>query len=204
MDKNEKFIWSAFSVLVVCIPICYAAAPLNPNFATLMACIGVMALGVSLGAMYAGFNVCTTEQPRKASYEDEVFDCVKFNDWVGDLDVVADKIERVCDALEKIATVEGAGSFDACNIMACAVDFRERAHELRHRSNVLVEARDNRKFDGIKELVVNYSSEPMFRGLRDTVRSYLPESFQKPMYLDVDERLCEIYNKLSSLCDEQK
>lgn len=204
MDKNEKFIWSGFAVLVVCILIGYFAAPFNPDFATLMVCIGVMALGASLGAVYADFNVCTTEQPRNISCEDEFYACAEFDDVARDLDVEAGKVERVCNALEKIATVEGADSFDACDIMACAVDFRERAHELRHRSNVLVEARDNRKFDGIKELVVNYSSEPMFRGLRDTVRSYLPESFQKPMYLDVDERLCEIYNKLSSLCDEQK
>lgn len=203
MDKNEKFIWSAVSVLVVCMPICYAAAPFNPNFATLMACIGIVAFGASIGAAYAGFNVGTIKR-RNTSWGDEFYACAEFSDVARDLDVEAGKVERVCNALEKIATVEGAGSFDACDIMTCAVDFRERAHELRHRSNVLVEARDNRKFDGIKELVVNYSSEPMFRGLRDTVQSYLPESFQKPMYLDVDERLCEIYNKLSSLCDEQK
>lgn len=147
---------------------------------------------------------CTPAKRRNTSWEDEFYACAEFDDVARDLDVEAGKVERVCNALEKIATVEGAGSFDACDIMACAVDFRERAHELRHRSNVLVEARDNRKFDGIKELVANYSSEPMFRGLRDTVRSYLPESFQKPMYLYVDEQLCEIYNKLSSLCDEQK
>lgn len=204
MNKNEKFIWSGFAVLVVCILIGYAFAPFNPNFVTLMVCIGAIALGASLGAMYAGSDVCTTKQPCKASYEDEVFDCAKFNDCVGDLDVVADHVETACDSLEKIASVGGAGEFDKRDIMTSAIDFRERANELRHRAGVIAQSRRNRKFDGIKELVVNYSSEPMFRGLRDTVRSYLPESFQKPMYLDVDERLCEIYNKLSSLCDEQK
>lgn len=101
MDKNENFIWSGVAVLAVCMPIGYAVAPFNPNFATLMACIGVIALGASLGALYASFNVRTTERPRKVSYEDEVFDCAKFNDRVGDLDVVADHVEKACDSLEK-------------------------------------------------------------------------------------------------------
>lgn len=199
MEKNEKLVWSGLAILVVCLLTGYLVAPFNQNFAIMILYIGMVAIGMSLGVIFV--------LPPNAAIllgKDEFYACVEFDDVARDLDVEAGKVERVCNALEKIATVEGAGSFDACDIMACAVDFRERAHELRHRSNVLVEARDNRKFDGIKELVVNYSSEPMFRGLRDTVRSYLPESFQKPMYLDVDERLCEIYNKLSSLCDEQK
>lgn len=204
MDKNEKFIWSGFAVLAVCMPIGYAAAPFNPNFEILMACIGVMALGASLGALYAGFNVCTTEQPSKASWKDEFYACAEFNEVVSDLDTEADKVERVCDALEKIANVEGAGSFDACDIMACAVEFRERAHELHRRADILAKARRNRKFDGIKELTVIYSSEPMFKGLQDTVQSYLPESFQLPAYLEIDERLGDIYNRISTICDEQK
>lgn len=204
MDKNEKFIWSAFSVLAICMPIGYAAARFNPNFATLMACIGVMALGASLGALYAGFNVCTTEQPRKSSYEDEVFDCAKFNDWVGDLDVVADKIETVCDALEKIASVKAAGMFDARDVMDSAIDFRERANELRHRAGVIAQSRRNRKFEGIKELIATYSSEPMFDGFRETIQSYLPESYQIPKYLDVDEEINSIYDQLLIMCDEQK
>lgn len=204
MDKNEKFIWSAFSVLVVCIPICYAAAPFNPNFATLMACIGVVAIGASLGAIYAGFNVCTIKQHRKASYEDEVFDCAKFNDLVGDLDVVADKIERVCDALEKIASVGGAGEFDEKDIMTSAVDFRERADGLRRRADVIAQSRRNRKFEGIKELTATYSSEQMFDGFRETVQSYLPESYQIPKYLDVDEEIHSIYDQLLIMCDEQE
>ena len=204
MDKNEKFIWSGFAVLVVCILIRYATATFNPNFATLMTCIGVMALGASLGAMYASFNVCTTEQPRKASYEDEVLDCAKFNDWVGDLDVVADHVEKVCDSLEKIASVGGAGEFDKKDIMTSAVDFRERADGLRRRAGVIAQSRRNRKFEGIKELIATYSSEPMFDGFRETVQSYLPESYQIPKYLDVDEEINSIYDQLLIMCDEQK
>lgn len=204
MGKFEKFVWSGFAVLVVCIPIGYAAAPFNPNFATLMACIGIMALGASIGAMCAGFNVCTTEQSRKASYEDEVFDCAKFNDWVGDLDVVADHIEKACDSLEKIASVGGAGEFDKKDIMTSAIDFRERANELRHRAGVIAQSRRNRKFEGIKELIATYSSKPMFDGFRETVQSYLPESYQIPKYLDVDEEINSIYDQLLIMCDEQK
>lgn len=169
-----------------------------------MVCIGIMALGASLGAVYAGFNVCTTEQPRKVSYEDEVFDCAKFNDWVGDLDVVADHVEKACDSLEKIASVGGAGEFDKKDIMTSAVDFRERADGLRRRAGVIAQSRRDRKFEGIKELIATYSSEQMFDGFRETVQSYLPESYQIPKYLNVDEEINSIYDQLLIMCEEQK
>lgn len=169
-----------------------------------MACIGAMALSASLGAMYAGFNVCPTERPRKVSYEDEIFDCAKFNDRVGDLDVVADHVEKACDSLEKIASVKVAGMFDARDVMDGAIDFRERANELRHRAGVIAQSRRDRKFEGIKELIATYSSEQMFDGFRETVQSYLPESYQIPKYLDVDEEINSIYDQLLIMCDEQK
>lgn len=204
MDKNEKFIWSGFAVLLVCMPIGYTVAPFNPNFATLMTCIGVMALGAYLGVMYAGFNACTTEQPRKASYKDEIFDCDKFNDSVGGLDVVADHVEKACDSLEKIASVGGAGEFDKKDIMTSAVEFRERADGLRHRAGVIAQSRLNRKFEGIKELIATYSSEQMFDGFRETVQAYLPESYQIPKYLEVDEQIKSVYDRLLVMCDEQE
>lgn len=179
-------------------------APFNQNFAIMILYIGMVAIGMSLGVIFTECDIYTPAKRRNTSWEDEFYACAEFNDVVRNLDREANKVERVCDALEKIANVEGAGSFDACDIMACAVDFRERAHELHHRADVLVEARDNRKFDGIKELTVMYSSEPMFKGLRDTVQSYLPESFQLPAYLEIDERLGDIYNRISTICDEQK
>lgn len=204
MEKNEKLVWRGFAVLAACVPISYAVASFNPNFAILIACIGAVALGVSLGVILVECDICTPAKRRNISWEDEFYACVDFDDVARDLDVEAGKVERVCDALEKIATASGAGTFGRHDVMTSAVDFRERAAELRRRADVLIEARSNRKFDGIKELTVIYSSEPMFNGLRDTVQSYLPDSFQTPMYLNVDERICEIYNKLSSLCDEQR
>lgn len=204
MEKNEKLMWSGVAALVVCLMIGYLVAPFNPNFATLIATIGMVALGVSLGVILTECDICTPAKRHNVSWEDEFYACNDFDDVARDLYTEANRVKDVCDALEKIATVEGAGSFDAYDIMSCAIDFRERAAELQRRAEVLMEARSNRKFDGVKELTVIYSSEPMFKGLRDTVQSYLPESFQTPMYLSVDERLCEIYNKLSSLCDEQR
>lgn len=204
MDKNEKLMWSGIATLVICFMIGYLVAPFNPNFATLIATIGAVALGVSLGVLFVECDICTPSKHRSVSWEDDFYACVDFNNVARDLDVEARRVEYVCGALEKIATASGAGTFDRHDVMTSAVDFRERAGELRRRADVLVEARSNRKFDGIKELTVIYSSEPMFKGLCDTVQAYLPESFQTPMYLNVDERLCEIYNKLSSLCDEQR
>ena len=204
MEKNEKLIWRGFVTLAGCVLIGYAVAPFNPNFAILIACIGAVALGVSLGVILTECDICTPAKRRSISWDDDFYACVDFNSVARDLDVEARRVEYVCGALEKIATASGAGTFDRHDVMTSAVDFRERAGELRRRADVLVEARSNRKFDGIKELTVIYSSEPMFKGLCDAVQAYLPESFQTPMYLNVDERLCEIYNKLSSLCDEQR
>lgn len=204
MEKNEKLVWSGLAILVVCLLTGYLVAPFNQNFAIMILYIGMVAIGMSLGVIFTECDICTPAKRRNISWEDEFYACVDFDDVARDLDVEAGKVERVCDALEKIATASGAGTFDRHDVMTSAVDFRERAAELRHRADVLIEARSNRKFDGIKELTVIYSSEPMFKGLRDTVQSYLPDSFQTPMYLNVDERICEIYNKLSSLCDEQR
>lgn len=204
MEKNEKLIWSGLSTLIACILIGYLAYPFNPNFAILLTHIGMTAIGVSLGVIFAECDICTPTKRRNTSYEDEVFDCAKFNDWVGDLDVVADKIERVCDALEKIASVKVAGMFDARDVMDSAIDFRERANELRHRAGVIAQSRRNRKFEGIKELIATYSSEPMFDGFRETIQSYLPESYQIPKYLDVDEEINSIYDQLLIMCEEQK
>lgn len=204
MDKNEKFIWSGLAVLVVCVLIGYFAAPFNPNFATLMVCIGVMALGASLGAVYADFNVCTTEQPRKASYEDDCREQNRIEMFeIVSTDVETSKlcyVDKACDALEKIASASGDGTFDKQDIMRAAVDFRERADVIRRHTAILIEARRNGHVDGVKELIDSYIAEPLFAGFDDAVMNYLPESFHNPNYLNVDEAVYGNYKVLKGLC----
>lgn len=204
MDKNEKFIWSGLAVLVVCILIGYFAAPFNPDFATLMVCIGVMALGASLGAVYANFNVCTTEQPRKASYEDDCREQNRIEMFeIVSTDVETSKlcyVDKACDALEKIASASGDGTFDKQDIMRAAVDFRERADVIRRHTAILIEARRNGHVDGVKELIDSYIAEPLFAGFDDAVMNYLPESFHNPNYLNVDEAVYGNYKVLKGLC----
>lgn len=204
MDKNEKFIWSGFAVLVVCVLIGYFAAPFNPNFATLMECIGVTALGASLGASYADFNACITKQPCKASCED---DCREQNQIemfeIVSRDVETSKlcyVDKACDALEKIASASGDGTFDKQDIIRAAVDFRERANVIRRHTAILIEARRNGHVDGVKELIDSYIAEPLFAGFDDAVMNYLPESFHNPNYLNVDEAVYGNYKVLRGLC----
>ena len=204
MDKNEKFIWSGFAVLVVCVLIGYFAAPFNPNFATLMVCIGFIALGASLGAMYADSNVCTTEQPCKAPYEDDCREQNRIEMFeIVSTDVETSKlcyVDKACDALEKIASASGDGTFDKQDIMRAAVDFRERADVIRRHAAILIEARRNGHVDGVKELIDSYTAEPLFAGFDDAVMNYLPESFHNPNYLNVDEAVYGNYKVLKGLC----
>lgn len=207
MDKIEKFIWSGFSVLVVCIPIAYAVAPLNPNFATLVAWGAIIMLVIATFAFavasYRFVFQTFAHQQRKEYLDDcreqnriEMFEIVS-------TDVETSKlcyVDKACDALEKIASASGDGTFDKQDIMRAAVDFRERADVIRRHTAILIEARRNGHVDGVKELIDSYIAEPLFAGFDDAVMNYLPESFHNPNYLNVDEAVYGNYKVLKGLC----
>lgn len=109
-------------------------------------------------------------------------------------------VDKACDALEKIASASGDGTFDKQDIMRAAVDFRERADAIRRHTAILIEARRNGHVDGVKELIDRYIAEPLFAGFNDAVMNYLPESFHNPNYLNVDEAVYGNYKALKGLC----
>lgn len=109
-------------------------------------------------------------------------------------------VDKACDALEKIASASGDGTFDKRDIMRAAVDFRERADVIRRHTAILIEARRNGHVDGVKELIDSYIAEPLFAGFNDAVMNYLPESFHNPNYLNVDEAVYGNYKVLKGLC----
>ena len=200
MEKNEKLVWSGLAILVVCLLIGYLVAPFNQNFAIMILYIGMVAIGMSLGVIFTECDICTPAKRRNTSWEDEFYACAEFDDVARDLDVEAGKVERVCDALEKIASASGDGTFDKQDIMRAAVDFRERADVIRRHTAILIEARRNGHVDGVKELIDSYIAEPLFAGFDDAVMNYLPESFHNPNYLNVDEAVYGNYKVLKGLC----
>lgn len=109
-------------------------------------------------------------------------------------------VDKACDALEKIASASGDGTFDKQDIMRAAVDFRERADVIRRHTAILIEARRNGNVDGVKELIDTYTAEHLFAGFNDAVMNYLPESFHNPNYLNVDEAVYGNYKVLKGLC----
>lgn len=109
-------------------------------------------------------------------------------------------VDKACDALEKIASASGDGTFDKQDIMRAAVDFRERVDVIRRHTAILIEARRNGHVDGVKELIDSYIAEPLFAGFDDAVMNYLPESFHNPNYLNVDEAVYGNYKVLKGLC----
>lgn len=109
-------------------------------------------------------------------------------------------VDKACDALEKIASASGDGTFDKQDIMRAAVDFRERADVIRRHTAILIEARRNGHVDGVKELIDTYTAEHLFAGFNDAVMNYLPESFHNPNYLNVDEAVYGNYKVLRGLC----
>lgn len=109
-------------------------------------------------------------------------------------------VDKACDALEKIASASGDGTFDKQDIMRAAVDFRQRADVIRNHTAILIEARKNGNVDGVKELIDTYTAEHLFAGFNDAVMNYLPESFHNPNYLNVDEAVYGNYKVLRGLC----
>lgn len=204
MEKNEKLVWSGLSTLIACILIGYFTYPFNPNFAILLTHVGMAAIGVSLGVIFAECDICTpTHRKQEGSLDEyhernqiEMFELVS-------TDVETSKlyyVDKACDALEKIASASGDGTFDKADIMKAAVDFRERANTVRRRTATLVEARKNGHVDGVKELLERYTSDHLFSGFDDAVMNYLPESFHNANYLHVDEAIYGNYKVLKGLC----
>lgn len=208
MENYFKISFASFMAFAISSLLSYLVLPYNDIVASVIAWGAIIMLVIATFAFAVAiycfvFQTFSHQSHRRARWEDEFYDATDFRNAAAEIDTEAEHVEYICDALEKVASASGDGTFDKQSIMLDAVDFRERAKELRHRVDVLCKARDNRKFDGIKQLLNTYSSEPLFDGLAESIESYLPKSLYKPIYTDVDDRLNDIYSELGMLCDRQ-
>lgn len=201
--KYLKVALVGIAAYVACVIAGCMALPFNQMLADVTMSIGMIVMLACFCLILFWLIEIIFDSAHEKSYEDEIFKCADFDDVADDMLVEAHNVEKICDTLEKIASTSGDGTFDQQNIMLDAINFRERAAVIRNRRDVLVKARYNQKFEGVKDLTTTYSNENMFNGLKETVKAYLPEVFDNPKYTNVDEHLSEIYKKLYELCDRQ-
>lgn len=207
MEDYFKISFASFMAFAINSLLSYLVSPYNDVLASVIACGALIMLVIAAFAFAVaiyGFALKTfAHQQRKEHLDDcreqnriEMFEIVS-------TDVETSKlcyVDKACDALEKIASASGDGTFDKQDIMRAAVDFRERADVIRRHAAILIEARRNGHVDGVKELIDSYIAEPLFAGFDDAVMNYLPESFHNPNYLNVDEAVYGNYKVLKGLC----
>ena len=207
MEDYFKISFASFMAFAINSLLSYLVSPYNDVLASVIACGALIMLVIAAFAFAVaiyGFVLKTfAHQQRKEHLDDcreqnriEMFEIVS-------TDVETSKlcyVDKACDALEKIASASGDGTFDKQDIMRAAVDFRERADVIRRHAAILIEARRNGHVDGVKELIDSYIAEPLFAGFDDAVMNYLPESFHNPNYLNVDEAVYGNYKVLKGLC----
>lgn len=207
MEDYFKISFASFMAFAINSLLSYLVLPYNDVLASVIAWGALIMLVIATFAFAVaiyGFVFKTfAHQQRKECLDDcreqnriEMFEIVS-------TDVETSKlcyVDKACDALEKIASASGDGTFDKQDIMRAAVDFRERADVIRRHTAILIEARRNGHVDGVKELIDSYIAEPLFAGFDDAVMNYLPESFHNPNYLNVDEAVYGNYKVLKGLC----
>lgn len=207
MEDYFKISFASFMAFAISSLLSYLVLPYNDVLASVIAwgafIMLVIATFAFAVAIYCFVFQTFAHQQRKEYSDDcreqnriEMFEIVS-------TDVETSKlcyVDKACDALEKIASASGDGTFDKQDIMRAAVDFRERADVIRRHTAILIEARRNGHVDGVKELIDSYTAEPLFVGFNDAVMNYLPESFHNPNYLNVDEAVYGNYKVLKGLC----
>lgn len=207
MEKYSKISLASFMVFVICILASYMVLPMNIILSNIILIGAFIALTIATFAfaliLYTwGCNLFTSQRQEESADERRERNRIEMFELVS-TDVETSKlcyVDKACDALEKIASASGDGSFDKADIMKAAVDFRERANIVRRHTAILVEARKNGHIDGVKELLERYTAEPLFSGFDDAVMNYLPKSFHNANYLNVDAAIYGNYKVLKGLC----
>lgn len=207
MEDYFKISFASFMAFVISSLLSYLVLLHNDALANVMAWGAFIMLVITIftfaGATY-GFVFKTSAHQQRKEYSDDCREQNRIEMFeIVSADVETSKlyyVDKACDALEKIASASGDGTFDKQDIMRAAVDFRERADVIRNHTAILIEARRNGRVDGVKELIDTYTAEHLFAGFNDAVMNYLPESFHNPNYLDVDEAVYGNYKFLRGLC----
>jgi hypothetical protein len=207
MEDYFKISFASFMAFAISSLLSYLVLPYNDVLASVIAWGAIIMLVIATFAfavaIYCFVSQTFAHQQRK-EYSDDCREQNRIEMFeIASTDVETSKlcyVDKACDALEKIASASGDGTFDKQDIMRAAVDFRERADVIRRHTAILIEARRNGHVDGVKELIDSYIAEPLFAGFDDAVMNYLPESFHNPNYLNVDEAVYGNYKVLKGLC----
>lgn len=204
MEKYFKISLASFMVFVVCTVVSYMVLPMSivlSNIIMFCALVALLVASVLFALIiYTWVRGVSTSQLQterdEKQYQIDMFELVL-------KDINKTKlyyVDKACDALEKIASASGDGTFDKKDIMKAAVDFRERANIVRRHADILIEARKNGRTDGVKELIERYNADNLFKGFNDAVTNYLPESFHNSNYYNVDDFICGNYKALKEFC----
>lgn len=207
MENYFKVSLASFMAFAISSLLSYLVLPYNDVLASVIAWGAIIMLVIATFA-FAVAIYCFVFQKLAHQQRKEYSDDCREQNRIEMFEIVSTDVEtsklcyvdKACDALEKIASASGDGTFDKQDIMRAAVDFRERADVIRRHTAILIEARRNGHVDGVKELIDSYIAEPLFAGFDDAVMNYLPESFHNPNYLNVDEAVYGNYKVLKGLC----
>lgn len=207
MENYFKVSLASFMALAISSLLSYLVLPYNDVLASVIAWGAIIMLVIATFAFAVAiycFVFQTFAHQQRKEYSDDCREQNRIEMFeIVSTDVETSKlcyVDKACDALEKIASASGDGTFDKQDIMRAAVDFRERADVIRRHTAILIEARRNGHVDGVKELIDTYTAEPLFVGFNDAIMNYLPESFHNPNYLNVDEAVYGNYKVLKGLC----
>lgn len=207
MENYFKVSLASFMAFAISSLLSYLVLPYNDVLASVIAWGAIIMLVIATFAFAVAiycFVFQTFAHQQRKEYSDDCREQNRIEMFeIVSTDVETSKlcyVDKACDALEKIASASGDGTFDKQDIMRAAVDFRERADVIRRHTAILIEARRNGHVDGVKELIDSYIAEPLFAGFDDAVMNYLPESFHNPNYLNVDEAVYGNYKVLKGLC----
>lgn len=207
MEDYFKISFASFMAFAISSLLSYLVQPYNDVLASVIAWGAFIMLVIATFAFAVaiyGFVFKTFAHQQCKEYSDDCREQNRIEMFeIVSTDVETSKlcyVDKACDALEKIASASGDGTFDKQDIMRAAVDFRERADVIRRHTAILIEARKNGNVDGVKELIDTYTAEHLFAGFNDAVMNYLPESFHNPNYLNVDEAVYGNYKVLKGLC----
>lgn len=207
MEDYFKISFASFMAFAISSLLSYLVLPYNNVLASIISWGTIIMLVIATFAFAVAiyrFVFQTFAHQQRKEYSDDCREQNRIEMFeVVSTDVETSKlcyVDKACDALEKIASASGDGTFDKQDIMRAAVDFRERADVIRRHTAILIEARRNGHVDGVKELIDSYIAEPLFAGFDDAVMNYLPESFHNPNYLNVDEAVYGNYKVLKGLC----
>jgi hypothetical protein len=207
MEDYFKISFASFMAFAISSLLSYLVQPYNDVLASVIAWGAIIMLVIATFAFAVAiycFVFQTFAHQQRKEYSDDCREQNRIEMFeIVSTDVETSKlcyVDKACDALEKIASASGDGTFDKQDIMRAAVDFRERADVIRRHTAILIEARRNGHVDGVKELIDSYIAEPLFAGFDDAVMNYLPESFHNPNYLNVDEAVYGNYKVLKGLC----